>query len=99
MFSIVAVAEGANSSELIAFFNGRWKYREVHEGQAFEASSQRMAEAKKKYIGQTLLLANELKEAKGIESRITILGYLLRGGTPSARDRVLATHLGTHADI
>jgi 6-phosphofructokinase 1 len=98
MFSIVAVAEGANSSELIAFFERSMKInREVHEGQAFEASSRRMAELKKKYTGQTLLLANQLEEATGIESRITILGYLLRGGAPSARDRVLATHLGTHA--
>jgi len=98
MFSIVAVAEGANSSELIAFFERSMKInREVHEGQAFEASSQRMTELKKKYTGQTLLLANRLEETTGIESRITILGYLLRGGTPSARDRVLATHLGTHA--
>jgi 6-phosphofructokinase 1 len=98
MFSIVAVAEGANSSELVAFFERSMKInRTVHEGQALEASKQRMAELKKKYTGQTLLLANRLEETTGIESRITILGYLLRGGAPSARDRLLATHLGTHA--
>ena len=56
-----------------------------------------MTQLKKKYTGQTLLLANQLEEATGLESRITILGYLLRGGTPSATDRVLATHLGTRA--
>ena len=31
----------------------------------------------------------------GLESRVTILGYLQRGGTPSADDRMLATRLGT----
>ena len=32
----------------------------------------------------------------GQESRLTILGHLQRGGTPSPADRVLATWLGTH---
>ena len=31
----------------------------------------------------------------GLESRITILGHLQRGGTPTAADRVLATRLGS----
>ena len=98
MFSIVAVAEGANSSELVAFFERSLKInRKVHEGQAQENSRERMMHLKKKYTGQTLLLANRLEEITGIESRITILGYLLRGGAPSASDRVLATHLGTRA--
>ena len=98
MFSIVAVAEGANSSELVAFFERSLKInRKVHQGEAQADSQERMMKLKKKYTGQTLLLANRLEETTGIESRITILGYLLRGGTPSASDRVLATHLGTRA--
>lgn len=98
MFSIIAVAEGANSSELVDFFERSAKInRKVHSDEAQAKSSARMAELKKKYTGQTLLLANRLEETTGIQSRITILGYLLRGGAPSARDRVLATHLGTHA--
>ena len=98
MFSIVAVAEGANSSELVAFFERSLKInRNVHEGEEEENSKNRMAQLRKKYTGQTLLLANRLEETTGIESRITILGYLLRGGAPSASDRVLATHLGTCA--
>jgi 6-phosphofructokinase 1 len=32
-----------------------------------------------------------------LESRVTILGYVQRGGTPSAADRLLATKLGTAA--
>nr|MBW4056565.1 6-phosphofructokinase [Pseudomonadota bacterium] len=35
------------------------------------------------------------EELTGLESRLTILGYLQRGGTPSAGDRLLATRLGT----
>lgn len=39
-------------------------------------------------------LAHHLEQLTGLESRVTILGYLQRGGTPSARDRVLASLLG-----
>jgi ATP-dependent phosphofructokinase / diphosphate-dependent phosphofructokinase len=97
-FSIVAVAEGAHSSELVAFFERSMKMNQnVHQGQSMEENRERMAELKRKYSGQTLMLANRLESSTGIESRITILGYLLRGGAPSASDRVLATQLGSHA--
>jgi len=98
MFSIVAVAEGAHSSELMDFFERSMKInRHVHDGEAEAAGKERMAALKKKYSGETLMLANRLENNTGLESRITILGYLLRGGAPSASDRVLATHLGTRA--
>jgi 6-phosphofructokinase len=45
--------------------------------------------------GRTMLLARRLEELTGLETRVTILGYLQRGGTPSAADRLLATRLGT----
>ena len=97
-FSIVAVAEGAYSSELVAFFERSLKLnRNLNQGDPVENWQAQMAELKKKYSGQTLMLANRLEEITGIESRITILGYLLRGGAPSASDRVLATYLGTRA--
>lgn len=98
MFSIVAVAEGAHSSELVAFFERSLKMnQQVHQGQSAEEGRERMAELRSKYSGETLMLANRLESNTGIESRITILGYLLRGGAPSAGDRVLATQLGTYA--
>jgi len=98
MFSIVAVAEGAHSSELMAFFERSMKInQQVHEGQSVKEGKERMAELKSKYSGETLMLANRLESNTGIESRITILGYLLRGGAPSASDRVLATQLGAKA--
>jgi 6-phosphofructokinase 1 len=43
----------------------------------------------------TLKLANKLEELTNIESRVTILGHIQRGGTPSSFDRILATKLGT----
>ena len=98
MFSIVAVAEAATSSELVAFFERSMKInRKFHENETLDTSNDRMRELKKKYTGQTLLLANRLEETTGIESRITILGYLQRGGAPTAGDRLLATQLGTQA--
>jgi phosphofructokinase-like protein len=38
-----------------------------------------------------------ISENTGLESRQTILGYIQRGGSPSARDRILATRFGTFA--
>jgi len=38
-----------------------------------------------------------IEKGTGIETRKTILGYLQRGGSPSANDRILATRFGSHA--
>lgn len=42
-------------------------------------------------------VAQELEAATGLESRVSVLGYLQRGGTPVAYDRILATQFGTAA--
>lgn len=42
-------------------------------------------------------VAKEIEESTAIESRVTVLGYLQRGGTPVAYDRVLASQFGTAA--
>lgn len=42
-------------------------------------------------------VASEIETATGLESRVTVLGYLQRGGIPCAYDRVLATQFGTAA--
>jgi 6-phosphofructokinase 1 len=42
-------------------------------------------------------LAREIEAETGMETRATVLGYVQRGGIPSASDRVLATSLGTAA--
>jgi 6-phosphofructokinase 1 len=95
-FSIVAVAEGAMSK---------------HDSDAFQAAEQRRDKARTKvekratkmelealdakHSGNTLRLARQLEELTHLESRVTILGYVQRGGTPSPADRLLATRLGT----
>ncbi len=43
------------------------------------------------------VVAEEVEARTGFESRVTILGHIQRGGTPSAFDRVLATRFGTAA--
>ena len=43
------------------------------------------------------LLAEEIEKRTGFETRVTILGHIQRGGTPTAFDRVLATRFGVSA--
>ena len=45
----------------------------------------------------TMALTKQLERLTGIETRLSILGHLQRGGTPTATDRLLATRLGTAA--
>lgn len=42
-------------------------------------------------------IANDIEAATGLESRVTVLGHLQRGGSPSPFDRVIATRLGSFA--
>ena len=42
-------------------------------------------------------IAMIIETLSGHETRSTVLGYIQRGGSPSARDRMLATQLGAHA--
>ncbi len=42
-------------------------------------------------------VAREIEQRTGFESRVTVLGHVQRGGTPTARDRVLATRYGLKA--
>lgn len=46
-------------------------------------------------IGQTV--ASEIERRTGFETRVTVLGHIQRGGTPTAFDRVLATRFGLRA--
>jgi phosphofructokinase-like protein len=43
------------------------------------------------------VLAVEIEERTGYETRVTVLGHVLRGGTPTAFDRILATRFGLEA--
>ncbi|MFT3952597.1 MAG: 6-phosphofructokinase [Oscillospiraceae bacterium] len=48
-------------------------------------------------VGNSEKIARELQEKTGIESRATILGHVQRGGSPTVRDRVVATQMGYYA--
>ena len=80
-FSIVVVAEGALSIE----------------------ESRMEKKDRKKYRAETVnpsigyRVAREIEAETGMETRATVLGYVQRGGIPSATDRILATSLGTAA--
>jgi 6-phosphofructokinase 1 len=43
------------------------------------------------------VLAREIRQRTGFDTRVTVLGYVQRGGTPTAFDRVLATRFGIAA--
>jgi 6-phosphofructokinase 1 len=43
------------------------------------------------------VVADELTRLTGFDTRVTVLGHVQRGGTPTARDRFLATRLGLRA--
>ena len=47
--------------------------------------------------GVANLLAKEIERRTGFETRATVLGHIQRGGTPTARDRILATRYGARA--
>ena len=47
--------------------------------------------------GVSAVVAAELERLTGFEARVTVLGYVQRGGTPSAADRVLGSRLGVAA--
>ncbi len=80
-FSIVVVAEGAMSVEEAAL--PKKERKRLRESMPWPSIGYRVAA--------------EIGKATGMESRVTVLGYLQRGGTPSPYDRVLATSFGTAA--
>ena len=95
-FSIVAVAEGAMSREdAHAFWAAEQKKEKARGKVQRQAANLELNALEAKHAGNTLRLARQLEELTHLESRVTILGYVQRGGTPSAADRLLATRLGT----
>lgn len=53
--------------------------------------------AKPKGVSAASFISQSIREKAGLETRETILGYVQRGGSPSAMDRILATRYGAHA--
>jgi len=79
--SIVVVAEGATPKE---------GSMELQSGDVDQFGHVRLG-------GVANVLAKAIEEGTGFETRVTILGHIQRGGTPTAFDRVLATRFGVAA--
>lgn len=96
-FSIVAVAEGAISKEAAQRVQILRKKKEENQDDQEKKTKidNELKEYKKRVVGSTMHLAEDLEKLTRVVSRVTILGYLQRGGVPSAFDRLLATRLGT----
>jgi 6-phosphofructokinase 1 len=79
--SIVVVAEGAQPKE---------GSMEVQSGEVDQFGHVRLG-------GIANRVAEEIEKRTGFETRVTILGHVQRGGTPTAFDRILATRFGIAA--
>jgi len=94
-FSIVAVSEGAMSKEDAAVYEKLLIEKEDAKKKTDkEKVDAQLLEFQFQHTSNTMRLAAQLEQLTGLESRVTILGYVQRGGTPSAGDRLLATELG-----
>jgi ATP-dependent phosphofructokinase / diphosphate-dependent phosphofructokinase len=85
-FSIVVVSEGYE----LTYASG--ETRRVEEA---AAASDQFGHARLGGVGGAL--AREIEERTGFETRVTVLGHVQRGGSPTPRDRVLATRYGLKA--
>lgn len=83
-FSIIVVAESAKIKDL--------SEEGVDLGKADPFGHLKLD---RRNIGERL--ANEIERRTGLETRSIVLGYLQRGGSPTAEDRLLATRLGVAA--
>ena len=81
-FTIIAVAEGAKTVEDAGMTKKEYK--------------RRVADMIKVYPSISYEIADQVKEATGIECRVTVPGHMQRGGAPNAYDRVLSSRLGTY---
>ncbi|AEE47675.1 6-phosphofructokinase [Cellulomonas fimi] len=97
-FSVIAVAEGARDvGDTADFEAARLLVKAAKTPEAVKAAKAHLAHVEDQQREHTFKLARELEAATSLESRVTILGYVQRGGAPVAADRILATRLGAAA--
>lgn len=94
-FSVVAIAEGARdltrSADLAA---AEALVKEADTPEAKAAAKTHLQSVRASHRSNAFDLAQALELATGLETRVTVLGYVQRGGTPDAEDRLLGTLLG-----
>ena len=49
------------------------------------------------YPGGITQMAKDIEDATGVVTKTTVLGYVQRGGSPSAKDRIITTRMGVYA--
>ncbi|MFP7696798.1 6-phosphofructokinase [Trueperella sp. LYQ143] len=101
MFSVVAIAEGArdvaDSADMAA---AEALIERANDEISKSAAKKHRDMLESNHRRNAFKLAEDLEEATGLEARVTVLGYVQRGGTPDAQDRLLGTLLGgTGADL
>lgn len=97
-FSVIAVAEGARDVEATAQIAAAQSLMASASGADEKAAARaHLANVEDSHREHTFGLARQLEEATGLESRVTILGYVQRGGTPCAEDRLLGSRIGSAA--
>ena len=95
-FSIVAVSEGALSLKDAKELAQLQEKKQTAKDEKKQKKASAALEAfQANHATNTLRLSGQLESLTGLESRVTILGHLQRGGTPTAADRILATRLGS----
>lgn len=97
-FSVVAVAEGARDlADTADIEAAEALVKAAKSPEATGAARKHLASVVDAQREHTFKLARELEAATGLESRVSILGYVQRGGTPVAADRLLGSRIGTAA--
>jgi 6-phosphofructokinase 1 len=100
-FSIVAVAEGARPKQpfnVNGEVTSKKKKKAAKKGSAKESAGTAVEDADDVGPGRvSSLVAKAISKRLGIETRVTVLGHLQRGGIPTPFDRILATRFGTYA--
>ncbi len=91
------IANGAEQILLPEKYNNDWEkiIEEIKKNRAIGMTHQVIINAEG--IGHSYGLAKRIEEATGIETRASILGHMQRGGSPTARDRVCASVMGSYA--
>ncbi len=95
-FSIIAMAEGAMAKDELKKKSKKKKKKKKKKGKKKKGKKKKKKKSSGTYVeAVSLRLARRLEKMTRLESRVTALGHLQRGGSPSPGDRLLATLLGT----
>ena len=98
-FSIVVVAEGANpKKQEYSNTNESNRSGQSNDGNVLVTQTDELDEFGHVRLGGIgHYLAKEIENRLNLETRVTVLGHVQRGGSPTAHDRVLATRFGVAA--